>query len=172
MLLRGRLSIFGIQNQHGLNTQMWWVQTDGELCQQMYLRIVLFIRHSALESLWTLILFTETTDDMHTSCLRSEATHKGVNQRLKDATQAQQQRPESHTVTFSPGIWVNKCKVHKPGPRSVSESELRSCVKGEKAVLDSLSLTVLKVSVDVKQHCIWTMSDISGQSERQRTALL
>ena len=31
-------------------------------------------------------------------------------------------------------------------------SEFRSCVKVEVAILDSLSLTVLAVSVDVKQH--------------------
>ena len=32
-------------------------------------------------------------------------------------------------------------------------SELRSCVKVEVAVLSSQSLTVLLVSVDVKEHC-------------------
>ena len=35
-------------------------------------------------------------------------------------------------------------------------SELRSCVKVEAAVLDSPSLTVLMVSVDIKQHWTWT----------------
>ena len=33
-----------------------------------------------------------------------------------------------------------------------SKSEFRSCVKVEVAVLGSLSLTVIMVSVDVKQH--------------------
>ena len=33
-----------------------------------------------------------------------------------------------------------------------SKSEFRSCVKVEVAVLGSLSLTVIVVSVDVKQH--------------------
>ena len=33
-----------------------------------------------------------------------------------------------------------------------SQSKLRSCVKVEEAVLGSLSLIVLMVSVDVKQH--------------------
>ena len=32
---------------------------------------------------------------------RAESTHKGVNQRSKDVTQAQQQRPESPTVTLT-----------------------------------------------------------------------
>ena len=41
---------------------------------------------------------------------RAESTHKGANQRLKHATQAQQ-RPESPTATLT---WiVCKCKVHK-----------------------------------------------------------
>ena len=39
-------------------------------------------------------------------------------------------------------------------PFAVEFSQLRSCVKVEAAVLDFPSLTVLMVSVDVKQH--WT----------------
>ena len=40
-----------------------------------------------------------------------ESTHKGVNQRSKDVTQTQQQRPESPTVTLT---WhASKYKVHK-----------------------------------------------------------
>ena len=39
-------------------------------------------------------------------------THRGVNQRLKDVTQTQQQRPESPTATLT---WnAGKYKVHKP----------------------------------------------------------
>ena len=42
---------------------------------------------------------------------RAESTHKGVNQRWKDVTQTQQQRPESPTVTST---WhAIKYKVHK-----------------------------------------------------------
>ena len=37
-------------------------------------------------------------------------------------------------------------------PLHCSITELRSCMKVEVAVLGSLSLTVLMVSVDVKQH--------------------
>ena len=37
------------------------------------------------------------------------------------------------------------------------ESEFRSCVKVEVAVLGSPSLTVLMVSVEVKQHWTWTI---------------
>ena len=36
--------------------------------------------------------------------------------------------------------------------RLLGQSELRGCVKVEVAILSSLSLTVLWVSVDVKQH--------------------
>ena len=39
-----------------------------------------------------------------------DSTHKGVNQRSKDATQTQQQRPESPTVTLT---WhASKHKIH------------------------------------------------------------
>ena len=40
-----------------------------------------------------------------------ESTQKGVNQRLKNVTQTQQQRPESPTVTLT--WYVCKYKVHK-----------------------------------------------------------
>ena len=42
---------------------------------------------------------------------RAQSTHKGVKQRSKDATQRQQQRPQSLTVTFT---WhAGKYEVHK-----------------------------------------------------------
>ena len=43
--------------------------------------------------------------------LSIETTHKGVNQRSKDVTQVQQQRPESATVTLT--RYACKYKVHK-----------------------------------------------------------
>ena len=38
----------------------------------------------------------------------------------------------------------------------MTSAELRGCVKVEVAVLDSTSLLILMVSVDVKQHCTRT----------------
>ena len=51
-------------------------------------------------------------------------------------------------VTKSGRVWR---KVPENGARSVG-SKLRSCVRVEVDVLDSTSLTVLMVSVDVTQH--------------------
>ena len=48
---------------------------------------------------------------------RVESTHKGVNQHSKYATQVQQQRPESPSVTL---IWhAYKYKVHKVHQRYI-----------------------------------------------------
>ena len=52
----------------------------------------------------------------NTRCVQS--THKGVNLRSKDVTQAQQQRPQYPTKTLS---WhASKCKVHKLNQRILS----------------------------------------------------
>ena len=50
------------------------------------------------------------------------------------------------------GAWSVVTQVGRYRQTERSETELRSCVKDEVAVLGSPSLMVLMVSVDVKQH--------------------
>ena len=50
----------------------------------------------------------------------AQSTPRGVNQRSKDVTQTQRQRPESHMVTL---IWhASKYKVHKLHQRYILKS--------------------------------------------------
>ena len=92
-------------------------------------------------------------DYLSSKGLSQESTHKGVNQRSKYVTQAQQERPQSPTVTLT---WhACQYKVHKlyqryililARPRTVSRakrerasrvSELRSCANREEVDLGS-----------------------------------
>ena len=73
------------------------------------------------------------------------STHKGVNQRSKDVTQTQQQRPESPTV--SPGMRENTRYINSTRVQELCESR-----DGRPGLSVLMSLTV---SADVKQH--WTM---------------
>ena len=57
---------------------------------------------------------------------RAESTDKGVNQRSKYVTQAQQQRPESPTVTLT---WhACKYKVHKLHQTYIHSNSHLACV--------------------------------------------
>ena len=64
--------------------------------------------------------------------------------------------PRTPTSTFTrtiPELWVNSFRRHiNDLTFSQAHAELRRCVKVEVDVLDFPSLTVLTISVDVKQH--------------------
>ena len=82
------------------------------------LLLLLFYEHSELDSVLfclSLRLFACLYPKLHSA--RTESTHKGVNSRPKYATQVQQQRPESPTVTLT---WhACKYKVHKLNQRYI-----------------------------------------------------
>ena len=104
---------------------------DGAQCKSPLM--LLLINSTVQHGCW----FCTNLKQNETQGARSaaESTHKGVNQRSKYVTQAQQQRPESPTVTLT---W-NACKYKVP--HKLHGRRLRSLLKLPALVYDILPST-------------------------------